>query len=84
MAEIMKHHSNIYFDISGSLLHMLAIEGLVEFDGDDRVIYGSKLINLDARFDFGRVVFSPLPDIKKRYWQRMICPCQRFRIRQNC
>jgi predicted TIM-barrel fold metal-dependent hydrolase len=39
---------------------------LVAIAGEDRVIYGSDLINLDPRYDFGRVVFSPLPDGVKR------------------
>ena len=41
-------------------------EEIVDLAGEDRVIYGSDLINIDPRFDFGRVVFSALDDRIKR------------------
>jgi predicted TIM-barrel fold metal-dependent hydrolase len=62
LTEIMKNQPNIYMEISGSLRNTLAIEDMVSLVGEDRVIYGSDLINLDPRYDFGRVVFSPLQD----------------------
>lgn len=67
LAEIMKRHPNIYTDTSGSLSNTLAIEDMVQLFGEDRIIFGSDLINLDPRYDFGRVVLSPLSDeIKKK------------------
>lgn len=67
LAEIMKRQSNLYMEICGSLINRLSIEELVGLAGEDRVIYGSDQINLDVRYDFGRVVFSPLgDDIKKK------------------
>lgn len=67
LAEIMKRQSNIYMDICGSFLNTLSMEDFVELVGENRIIYGSDLINLDVRYDFGRVVLSPLSDeVKKK------------------
>lgn len=66
LAEIMKDVPNLYMEICGSLVNPLGVEDLVALAGEDRVIYGSDLINLDVRYDFGRVVFSPLPDAQKQ------------------
>ncbi len=67
LAGIMKRVPNITMEICGSLLNPLGIEDLVDLVGEDRIVYGSDLINLDVRYDFGRVVFSPLTDtIKKK------------------
>lgn len=58
---------NLYMELCGSLANPLAVEDLVELAGEGRVIYGSDSINLDVRYDFGRVVFSPLGDeVKKK------------------
>ena len=53
-------------EICGSLENTLAIEDLVGLVGEDRLIYCSDQINLDARYDFGRIVFSPLSDDVKK------------------
>ena len=67
LANIMKQQPNIYMEICGSLSNTMALEDLVEIAGEDHVIYGSDMINLDPRYDLGRVVFAPLPDsIKKK------------------
>lgn len=67
LAEIMIRQPNLYLEICGSLSNPLAMEDFVEIAGEDRVIYGSDLINLDMRYEFGRVVFSTLSDtIKKK------------------
>ena len=66
LAAIMKRQPNLYMEICGSLLNTMAIEDLVALVGEDRIIYGSDMINLDPRYDFGRVVFSPLPDVIKK------------------
>lgn len=67
LAEIMKRQPNIYMEICGSLINTLSVEELVGLADEDRVIYGSDMINLDVRYDFGRVVFSPLADnVKKK------------------
>ena len=67
LAEMMENYPNLYMEICGSLVNTMAIEDLVDIAGEDRVIYGSDMINLDPRYDFGRIVFSPLSDrIKKK------------------
>lgn len=65
--KLMKVYPNLYLEMCGSLFNRYSIEQLVELAGEERVIYGSDLINLDPRYDFGRVVFSSLNDeIKKK------------------
>jgi len=66
-AKLMSIYPNLYMEICGSLFNQYSMEQLVELASEDRVIYGSDLINLDPRYDFGRVVFSTLDDrIKKK------------------
>jgi predicted TIM-barrel fold metal-dependent hydrolase len=68
LAKIMKRQPNLYMEVCGSLINTMAMEDLVGLTGEDRIIYGSDLINLDPRYDFGRVVFSPLDDhIKMKF-----------------
>lgn len=64
--ELMSVYPNLYMDICGSLYNRYSMEEMVELAGEDRVIYGSDLINLDPRYDLGRVVFSILDDRVKR------------------
>lgn len=66
LARIMESQPNLYMEICGSLVNPLAIEDLVALAGEDRVVFGSDQINLDPRYDFGRVVFSPLSDYVKK------------------
>ena len=67
LAEIIKRHANLYMETCGSLRNTLSMEDFVKLVGEDRLIYGSDMINIDVRYDFGRVVFSPLSDdIKKK------------------
>lgn len=64
--KLMKVYPNLYMETCGSLSNEYSMEEIVEMAGEDRVIYGSDMINLDPRYDFGRVVFSPLDDEVKR------------------
>ena len=67
LSKIMERCPNLYMETCGSLINSLAMEDFVDMVGEDRVIYGSDMINLDPRYDFGRVVFSPLQDkVKKK------------------
>lgn len=61
-AKIVNEVPNFHLEICGSLRNELGIEDIVDLVGPDRVIHGTDVINLDARFDFGRVAFSPLSD----------------------
>ena len=64
---LMQNYPNLFMEICGSLNNQYSMEEMVELAGEDRVIYGSDLINLDPRFDFGRVVLSTLSeDVKKK------------------
>jgi predicted TIM-barrel fold metal-dependent hydrolase len=64
---LMEKYPNIYMEICGSLFNQYSIEKLVDMAGEDKVVYGSDLINLDPRYDLGRVVLSTLTDcIKKK------------------
>ena len=72
----MKRHSNLYMEICGSMSNTLEMEEIVSLAGEDKVIFGSDMINLDARYDFGRVVFSTLDDeVKKKYYQKTFFLC---------
>jgi predicted TIM-barrel fold metal-dependent hydrolase len=64
--DLMKNYPNLYMEICGSLYNQYSMEELVEKAGEDRVIFGTDLINLDPRFDLGRVIFSTLSDSVKR------------------
>ncbi len=65
--KLMRIYPTHYMEICGSLYNSYSMEQFVDLAGEDRVIYGSDLINLDPRYDFGRVVFSSLDDrIKKK------------------
>ena len=66
IAEVIRRQPNLYMEICGSLVNPLSIEDLVDLTGEDRVIFGSDQINLDPRYDFGRVIFSTLPDAVKK------------------
>lgn len=65
--KLMKIYPNLYMEICGSLYNEYSVAELVEMVGEDRVIYGSDVINLDPRYDFGRVAFSSIEDrVKKK------------------
>jgi uncharacterized protein len=66
LVKLMNAYPNLYMEICGSFHNRYSMEELVEMAGEDRVIYGSDLINLDPRYDFGRVVFSTLTDVIKK------------------
>lgn len=61
-SKIVKEVPNFHLEICGSLWNHLGIDDVVEMVGADRVIFGTDAINLDPRFDFGRVAFAPLSD----------------------
>lgn len=65
-AEMVRSIPNLYMEFCGSLVNSLSAEDLVGLVGSDRLIYGSDLINLDVRYDFGRIVFSTLSDDDKK------------------
>lgn len=64
--KLMKQYPNLYMEICGSLYNQYSMEEIVGLAGEDRVIFGTDLINLDPRFDLGRVIFSTLSDSVKK------------------
>jgi hypothetical protein len=66
LAAVMRDYPNVTMETCGSMFNRYCLEDLVALVGDERIVYGSDLINLDPRYDFGQVVFSTLPDESKR------------------
>lgn len=66
VAELMTRHPSLRMELCGSLHNTYSVEDLVEKVGPDRLIFGTDMINLDPRFDLGRVIFSTLDDDIKR------------------
>ena len=61
-----KDHSNLFIEICGGLYCDWWLEDIVADAGAERVIYGTDAINLDMRYDLGRVVFADLPESDKK------------------
>ena len=54
-------------EICGSLDNALPVEAIVDMVGEDKVIFGTDAINLDPKYELGKVAFAPLSDaIKKK------------------
>ncbi len=64
--KVMKDYPNLYMEICGSLYNRYSMEEIVELAGEDRVIFGTDLINVEPRYDFARVVLSTLTDSVKK------------------
>ena len=65
-APIIREHENAYMELCGSLYNQMPVEQIAELVGADRVIFGTDGINLDAKYELGRVAFSPMDDTMKR------------------
>ena len=66
-APIVSGYENCYMELCGSMDNQLPVEALVEMMGEDRVIFGTDAINLDPKYELGKVAFSPLSDdVKKK------------------
>jgi predicted TIM-barrel fold metal-dependent hydrolase len=53
-------------EICGSLDNALPLEAIVELVGEDKVIFGTDAINLDPKYELGKVAFAPLSDETKK------------------
>ena len=63
---IITDHANAYMELCGSLENRLGVEDIVDLVGAEKVIFGTDAIDLDPKFELGKVAFSPLDDrIKK-------------------
>ena len=66
-APIIRDHENAYMEICGSLDNALPLEAIVEMVGEDKVIFGTDAINVDPKYELGKVAFAPLRDeVKKK------------------
>ena len=65
-APIIRDHENAYMEICGSLDNALPLESIVDLAGEDKVIFGTDAINLDPKYELGKVAFSPLSDAVKK------------------
>lgn len=66
-APIVRDHENAAMELCGSLDNSLGTEQILELVGEDKVIFGTDAINLDPKYELGKVAFSPLSDeVKKK------------------
>ena len=66
-APVIRDYENAYLEICGSLDNALTMEAMVDLVGQDKVIFGTDAINLDPKYEIGKVALSPLSDeIKKK------------------
>ena len=64
---IVRNHENAYLELCGSFGNQYGIEDLVELFGEDRIIFGTDVTNLDPKYELGKVAFAPVSDdIKKK------------------
>lgn len=64
-APIITDHENAFLEICGSLDNQLPLEAIVDLAGADKVIFGTDAVNLDPKYELGKVAFSPLADAIK-------------------
>lgn len=70
-APIIRDHENAYMEICGSLDNSLPVEAIVDMVGEDKVIFGTDAINLDPKYELGKVAFAPLTDsIKEKIFAK--------------
>ena len=65
-APIIRDFENAYMEICGSLDNALPLEAIVDMVGEDKVIFGTDAINLDPKYELGKVAFAPLSDEAKK------------------
>lgn len=65
-AIFVKDIPNVYMELCGSLGNLLSFEDIRLLVGEDNMIFGTDAVNLDPRFDFGRLAFSTMSDDAKK------------------
>ena len=60
--KIIKEYPNAYLELCGSLENNYGVEDIVALAGEDGVIFGTDQINLDPKYELGRVAFAPIED----------------------
>jgi predicted TIM-barrel fold metal-dependent hydrolase len=63
--ELLNYLPNVFIEICGGIACDWWLEDIVREAGADRIIYGSDTINLDTRYDLGRVVFADIAESDK-------------------
>lgn len=64
-APIVRGHENCWMELCGSLYNQYAVEEIAELTGVEKLIFGTDCINLDPKYELGRVAFSGLTDAEK-------------------
>lgn len=64
--EVARSYSNVYLETCSSFGDHGTIERLVEGAGEDRVLYGSDMLLMDARLHVGRIATADISDEAKR------------------
>lgn len=65
-APYIKEIPNLYMELCGSLHNSLSFSDIADLVGVDKMIFGTDAIDLDPRFDFGRLALCDLPDEAKK------------------
>lgn len=65
-APIVTGYENAYLELCGSMDNRLGVKSIAEMVGEDKVIFGTDAINLDPKYELGKVALSPLNDSTKR------------------
>lgn len=61
-APMIRDRENVYLELCGSLYNRYGVEDLVELVGAEKVIFGTDGINLDPKYELGRVALAPVED----------------------
>lgn len=65
-APFIKQLPNLYMELCGSLHNSLSFSDIADLVGEDKMVFGTDAIDLDPRFDFGRLALSDLSDGAKK------------------
>lgn len=65
-AEIAAMYENFYIETCGAIYTRLSMDDVAALIDTRRIIFGTDAINLDPKFDFGKLAFSDIPDGGKR------------------
>ncbi len=65
-APLVREHGNAYMELCGSLYNRLTVDEIAELVGAEKLIFGTDAINLDPKYELGKVAFSPMPDEAKK------------------
>ena len=65
-APMINGYENAYMELCGSMDNRFGVEDIVDMIGEDKVIFGTDSINLEPKYELGKVAFSPLDDSVKK------------------